>query len=347
MTEEKKEDLNEQQAFLSGHEELLKAINQNPDASENTESSEEKPEPVAEEPVVESAKEEAPEVAEKEPVAETVTEEIPEPAAEEEPKVSEEAKEEPAVEAVEEGTPDEAPAAKPEPVAEVSEQDLQPETKKAPQKHSPQHADILKKQALEQQEVKEVLVFFRKYAKPAIIVVVAICAIVLADRFFKSLRLKKETAADTALMEAQGAEDLQKIVDNYGSTPTAPIALMELAREKFNAGQYDEAEELYTRLTKKYGGHELAVQAEFNLITCKEAKGQFEEAHQLYGAFAKGHESSYLAPAAKVGQARCMEALDKLAEAQIIYEDIVVNYPETTWAQVAEANLKALLGKKK
>ena len=47
-----------------------------------------------------------------------------------------------------------------------------------------------------------------------------------------------------------------------------------------------------------------------------------------------------------MGQARCLEALDQLDEAQIAYEDIIVNYPNTTWSQVAEANLKTVLGKK-
>ena len=152
--------------------------------------------------------------------------------------------------------------------------------------------------------------------------------------------------ADTALMHAQGTADLQSIVDDYASTPSGPLALMELAREKFNAGQFDEAETLYTRFTKKHGDHELAAQAELNLITCKEAKGQLGDAHLLYGEFAKNHAGSYLVPSAMMGRARCLEALDLLDEAQIAYEDIMVNFPETTWSRIAEANLKVVLGRK-
>ncbi len=214
------------------------------------------------------------------------------------------------------------------------------------QQHSPQHGEVLKKQALEQQEVKEVLVFFRKYAKPAAIAIAAICAIILVDKFFKARRFKEGAAADTALMEARDTGDLQRVVDEYASTPTAPLALMELARRKFNTGQFNEAEKLYTRFTKKYGGHELAAQAELNLISCKEVKGQFGEAHLLYGEFAKKHDGAFPVPSAKMGQARCLEALGELDEAQIAYEDLIVNYPETTWAQIAEANLKMILAKK-
>ncbi len=212
--------------------------------------------------------------------------------------------------------------------------------------HSPQHEELLRQQALEQQEVKEVLVFFRKYAKPAAIAIVVICAVVLADKFFKAQRYKKEAAADTALMSARGVEALQDIVNDYASTPAAPLALMMLAREKFNAGQIDESELLYTQFTKKYAGHELAAQAELNLITCKEGKDQLSEAHLLYGQFAKKHTGSFLVPSAKLGQARCLEALDLLDEAQIAYEDVIVNFPETAWSRIAEANLKMVLGKK-
>lgn len=212
--------------------------------------------------------------------------------------------------------------------------------------HSPQHEALLKKKAFEQQEVKEVLTFIQKYAKPATIALVVVCAIVLADRFFKSQRHMKEVIADAELMQARSAQDLQAVVDDYAATPAGPIALMGLAREKFNTGLFDEAEALYTTFVKKHAHHELTDQAKLNLIACKEAKGQLGDAHLLYGEFAKQHKGSYLEPEARMGQARCLEALGQLPEAQIAYEDIIVNFPESSWAQQAEANLKRVLGKK-
>ena len=194
--------------------------------------------------------------------------------------------------------------------------------------------------------MKDVLVFIRKYTKPAALALVLVCGIVLADKFFKTQRYKKEAAADSALMLAQSPADLQAILDDYASTPSEPIALMGLAREKFNAGQIDEAEELYTQFTKKYAKHELALQAKLNLISCKEANGQLGDAYPLYGTFASEHADSYLAPSAMLGKARCLEALGQLDEAQIAYEDIIVNFPEGTWSQIAEANLNVVLSKK-
>jgi len=211
--------------------------------------------------------------------------------------------------------------------------------------HSPQHEELLKKQSLEQQEVKEVLNFITKYAKPAAIVIIAVCAFFLIDRYLKSSRLHKEIKADEALLQASSAFDYEAILDDYGSTPAAPLALMGLARQTFNAGQYAEADALYGKFLKKYGKHEMAVQAEFNQITCREAQGQIGDAHLLYGEFVINHSDSYLAPLAMISQARCLESLSMLADAKQVYEDLVFSYPGSSWAQMAEANLTVVESK--
>lgn len=325
MTEEKKDDLNEQQSFLSGHEELLKSITPEPEIPD------EQPEAVdeVEKPAVTSEEQETPIIEEAPPVAEEPAPEIaPEPT---------------------EKTPVAQPLPKTKKPAPVSGPNKLGGKKKkktaAPPQHSQQHEDLLKKQALEQQEVKEVLVFLKKYTKPVTIGLAVICAVVLVDKFFKTKRYQKEAKADIALMNARSADDLQKVFDDYASTPSGPMALMALAREKFNAGQIDEAAVLYTQFAKTYGNNELAVQAELNLIACKASKGQQQEAQLLYGEFAKKHAHSYLAPSALMGKARCLETLGELDEARIVYEDIKVNFPKSMWSRQADANLKMVLGK--
>lgn len=213
-------------------------------------------------------------------------------------------------------------------------------------KHSPQHEELLKKQAFEQQEVKEVLSFIQKYAKPSAIILAVILIVVMADKIFKNQRHQKDTRADAELLQARTVQDYQAIVDDYSSTPAGPVALMALAKEKFNAGQIDEALALYTTFIKKNGHHELVEQAKLNLIACKESKEQFGDAHLLYSEFAEQHKGTYLEPVALMGKARCLEALNQLNEAQTAYEDIIVNFPESSWSQLAEANLKMVLAKK-
>lgn len=210
--------------------------------------------------------------------------------------------------------------------------------------HSPQHEELLKKQALEQQEVKEVLVFLQKYTKPVAIAIGVVCAIVLVIKFNETQTQKKEAEASTALMNANTAGELQAIVDDYASTTARPVALMGLALKKFNAGQVDEAATLYNQFLKEHGAHELATQAELSLITCKESVS-LEEAQALYAKFAEEHADSYLAPAAMLSRASCLEALGKLDDARVAYEDILANFPDSNSARTADANLKVVVGK--
>lgn len=212
--------------------------------------------------------------------------------------------------------------------------------------HSEQHEALLKKQALEQQEVKEVLVFFQKYTKPLSLALIVICGLIIANSLMKTQRQKKEAKADAAFMQAQTPEAFKAVYEDYKSTAAGPLALMSAAKASFNGGQHAEAEELYNTFVKSYPKHEMVLQAKLNMISCKEAKGQLSEAHLLYGEFAQKQKSSHLAPLALIGKARCLQTLEQYTEAKIVYEDIIVNYPESSWAQMAEGSLKSLAAKK-
>lgn len=368
MSEEKKE----QQDFLSGHEELLNSINKKPDENPAEEPAAEEPvevaeteavveetpapvEEVIEEPVVE---EPAPveEVAE-EPVAEEAEAEKPEPVAEPEPVVEEASKAAPVVEEepepVAEAPVEEEPAPAIEEKAEevVVDQKVEDKippvvtetpAKPAPKKKKPSnHAEAVKQRhdAMEQAEVKEVLNFIMKYVKPVAAVLIVVCVIVIGKSVLTNNRLKKEAAADKALMEARTVAEYQAVLDNYGNTPSAPMALMGMAQQKFNANATAEASELYKEFTKKYPKHEMAVQAEYNIIHCMEAERQYDAAAAAYGAFRENNQDSHLAPVALLSKARCLEALNKWAEAKQVYEDVLAFYEDTNWAQLAESNI--------
>ena len=48
--------------------------------------------------------------------------------------------------------------------------------------------------------------------------------------------------ASQMLMSAQSPEQLQQVISQYPSTPSAPIAMLTLASEYFRSGQYDLAQ---------------------------------------------------------------------------------------------------------
>lgn len=344
MTEEKKQ----QQDFLRGHEALLNSINkkraENQTAATQTPPAQEKPETVPPRKAV------AEELPAEEPVMEAQAESFEDAEIE-----AELAEEEQGEEVLAEAEPI---AAHPAPTKAPAKAAHQGGGKKK-KKHAPspeaartdadkqRHEVMLKQQALKQQEVEEVLGFLQKYSKPATIAIVAVCALFLADRLLKNSRANKERKADAALLDARTAADYQAILDDFGSTPSAPLALMGLALERFNAGQVQDAVGLYGDFSKKYPQHELAEQAEFNQITCKEALGQTGDAHLLYGEFAKKHADSHLAPVALIAQARCLESLSLPAEAKQVYEDVITYHPGTGWSRMAEASLKVVEAKLK
>lgn len=356
------EDKKEQQDFLSGHEELLNSINKKPEetpveeaaaAAEPVEA--EEPAPVAEEapsPVEEVAE---PEV--EQPAEEPEPEPTPEPVIEE---VAEEAPvlEEPAPEPiVEKPVVEEAPVVEKEEevvdqkvVAEVPPVVTETPAKPAPKKKKPSnHAEAVKQRhaAAEQAEVKEVLNFIMKYVKPVAAVLIVACVLVIGKSVLSQNRMKKEAAADKALMEARSAADYQKILDDYGNSASAPMALMGLAQEKFNAAAPAEAAELYAEFGKKYPKHEMAPQAMFNEISCMEALQQFDAAATAYGEFKLNNESSHLAPVALLGKGRCLEAQSKWAEAKQVYEDVTTFYEGSGWAQLAENQITVVNSKMK
>lgn len=212
---------------------------------------------------------------------------------------------------------------------------------------SAQDKKITKKQALQNSEVGEVLNVIRKYGVPTAVAVLVVCGIFLFDRYLKNAKAAKNAKADAALMNAFSAADYQEILDEYGSTASAPFAMMSLAMTRFTEGDYAAAEKLYTEFLKKYGKHDMAVQAELNRITCREVQGELSEAHLLYGEFIAGHRESYLAPVAMMGQARCLEALGNEADALRAYEDLIVAYPGSSWSDLADTRMTVLSSKLK
>ena len=207
---------------------------------------------------------------------------------------------------------------------------------------SSKKATTKRKGSLQDNEVKEVLDLIKKYAVPTAVVIVLVCGIFLFDRWLKSSKQTREVEADSALMNAIDAVDYQRIVDEYGSTSSAPIAMMNLAMTRYSEGDYEGAQQLYSDFLKKYPKHEMALQAELNVITCMESKGEYSEAHLLYSDFTAKHRDSYLAPMAMMGQARCLEGIGALDDARRTYEDLIVGYPGSSWADIADTRMTVL-----
>jgi predicted negative regulator of RcsB-dependent stress response len=207
---------------------------------------------------------------------------------------------------------------------------------------APKQDDLLKKQALEAHEVQEVLKFLKRYGKLIGAGLLAAAVAAIGSRMYASHKADRITAAEQMLMNARAPEQLEEIVTRYKSTPTAPVALLNLARVHFNGGETAQARTQYERFLKEYKNHEMRPVAELGLAYCTEADGDFAGAAAQFADFAKKNSTSYLRPMAVLGTARCNQQAGQADEARIVLEDFLAENGNSMWAGLAQTALKTL-----
>lgn len=209
---------------------------------------------------------------------------------------------------------------------------------------SPQD-DLQKKQTLEDHEVKEVLGFLKRYGKLIGAGVLAAAVTVIGSSALAHHKASQLTNAEQALMAARTPQQLEEVVNQYGSTPSAPVALLDLAKTFFNMGDYPQARVQYERFLKKFKKSDLSPIAVLGLAYCTEADGDFNGAAAQFADFAAKNSTSYLHAPAILSVARCMQLAGRVDEARIVLEDFLAENAGTSWAGTAESSLQEL-GKK-
>lgn len=206
------------------------------------------------------------------------------------------------------------------------------------QENKPQHDH----HELEQHEVKEVLRFLTRYGKLIGAGVLAAIVTVLVSRGLAQHKATKLAEAEKLLMAAQTPQQLEALVENYSSTPAAPVALLDLAKTTFNSGDAVQARAYYEQFLKKFKNHDMRPVAELGLAYCTEADGDFDAAVDQFATFAKENTGSYLEPMAVLSIARCMEQAGRVDDARIVLEDFLAGNPGSSWAGSVESALKFL-----
>jgi predicted negative regulator of RcsB-dependent stress response len=210
---------------------------------------------------------------------------------------------------------------------------------------SPKHASLQHKKALEEHEVREVLGFLKRYGKLIGAGVLAAAVTVIGSSALAHRKASRLTEAERALMNARTPQQLEEIVTKFGSTPSAPVALLNLAKTRFNQGDYPQARAQYERFLKKFKKSDLRPTAELGLAYCTEADGDFNGAASQFADFAAKNSASYLHAPAILSIARCMEQAGRIDEARIVLEDFLAENAGAAWAGTAESSLREL-GKK-
>lgn len=211
--------------------------------------------------------------------------------------------------------------------------------------HAPQHEDVKKKRELEAAEVKEVLDFLKRYSKPVGTGLCAVLIAILAVNGYTLYKTSQRAKAEQLLLDAETSQQFEAVITKYSSTPSAPSALLALARQFFTSGEPAQARAQYERFLKKYKHHDMVPAAELGLAYCTEAEGDFSDAAQQFDEFSKKYATSYLRPQAILSAARCLKQAGKTEEARVILEDFLAASIGTQRANDAEIALQNLESK--
>lgn len=179
------------------------------------------------------------------------------------------------------------------------------------------------------------------YGRPLLLGTALAAAIVVGTGYFRGQ--KRQAAEDAARMLSSGRpEQLEALVAQHAKTPSAPIALLALARLDFHSGRYEAAEKRYAGFMANHADHPFREVAEINRAQCVEALGRTDEAMKAFDAvLAKGGQGLYVT-GAKIGRARCFEQLGRYDEARHAYEEIVAADADGPWVGPAESALRTI-----
>ena len=191
-------------------------------------------------------------------------------------------------------------------------------------------------------EYPEFMEFLKTRGRGVLLGVLIAAVAVIGFRLFQGRGEARTAEAAAAYANAKSVDDLEKVITDFGSTPTAPLAYMSAGRAYFDAGDYVMAMNKYTDFLSKFPDHALAAGAELNRIGCLEAMDQTGEALTAYEGFAAGHPGHYLAAEALFGKSRCLERQGRPEEAKTVYEDYMVANPGGAWFARAEEALKEI-----
>lgn len=186
----------------------------------------------------------------------------------------------------------------------------------------------------------------RDYGRPVLLGAAIAILIVMTVGVVRQRRRAAEHEA-ARLLTSGRVEQVEKLVERYGRTSSAPIGKLALARLAFHEGRYEEAEQRYAQFLRDHPKHRMATIAEINRATSLEATGRLEEALKTFEAVRARERTSLQGSLALLGRARTYEQMGRYSEARQAYEEYLVLHPDGPFAGVAEAGIKVLEQKRR
>jgi len=174
------------------------------------------------------------------------------------------------------------------------------------------------------------------YIGIGVVVVALIVVLVVRSERSAEDKASVELARAELLVDQGKNEDaiavLESLVDRYGGTSAARLALLDLANTYYQQGEFDLAIKYFDQYIKKHSGYDplLTASAIAGKASCLEAKGQYEEAAKLFVQAAEKNPDGFNAPEYLMNAAFCYEHLQRWNEAEKLYKRILDEYPKST-----------------
>jgi len=138
---------------------------------------------------------------------------------------------------------------------------------------------------------------------------------------------------------AKAIREFEVLIEKYGSTKMAVLAVPQLAYLKFGQGEYGEAVSLYRSYLEEEPESPYQVMAHYGLAAAFEAKGEPESAIQTLKKILES-ENSFLQEEALFSLGRVYALSGQQDKAQKTFAEFVNRFKESPLFPVAKANLK-------
>lgn len=191
------------------------------------------------------------------------------------------------------------------------------------------------------EEVTEVLEMVKRYGPPVGIGFVVAIAVLLLISFRQQQQEGAVTEASRLFLNADSAEEFQRIVEEFADTPSGPMARLALAAQRYRDGMVEQARTQYSLFIERYPDHMMRPAAMLGLAYSDEALGQLESALQGFQSFQVAHPDHYLTSIARLSEARVLGLLGQIEAARAIYEQMSED-ADPMWANQASNDLRYL-----
>ena len=192
------------------------------------------------------------------------------------------------------------------------------------------------------EELAELQAWWNRHGNRASTLLLVALAALLAYNGYGRWRASRAAKASLAYAQAQSAEALEAVVEDYHSAPVTPLALLRIGNEYYHRQKHDLALEAYETFLQKHARHEFAPIAIIGVAHVVEAQGLHADAEGKFRAFAENYPEHYLAPLAVLGQARCLALQGRRDEANSLLDRLMADRAGTAWSGLADDLLAAL-----